>query len=155
LYDSRQHSSGGFAELQVPQADLEKAIQATSTMTPDQATAMSKATWNSLEFDTSGNHLIVGTDNGMTILLDGFEATVQRVFCPPTKTDRPAVSCFTPDDKTILTGNTDGTITCYDAKTGVVVKKLEGHKGPVGCIRPNPKFAQFASACTQTALWTW
>ena len=91
----------------------------------------------------------------MSVVLDGFEATVQRVFCPPTKTDRPAVCCFTPDDKTVLSGNDDGTITCYDVNTGSVVKKLEGHNGPVGCLSANPKYAQFASSCTNTALWMW
>ena len=155
LYDARQHSSGGFAELQVQQTDLEKAIQSQGTVTPDRASELSRATWNSIEFNASGNQLIVGTEKGMSIVLDGFEATVQRVFCPAMKTDRAAVSCFTPDDKTVLQGNDDGSITCYNAETGSVVKKLEGHNGPVSCIRPNPKFAQFASCCSSTALWTW
>lgn len=155
LYDARQHSSGGFAELQVQQTDLEKAIQSQGTVTPDRASELSRATWNSIEFNVSGNQLIVGTEKGMSIVLDGFEATVQRVFCPPVKTDRAAVSCFTPDDKTILAGNDDGSITCYSAESGSVVKTLEGHKGPVTCIRPNPKYAQFASCCSSTAVWTW
>lgn len=141
--------------MQVSRDSLEKAIQNQGGVAPDRALELSKSTWNSIQFNSSGNQLIVGTDKGLCIILDGFEATVQRVFCPSRSTDRAAVCCFTPDDKTVLSGNDDGTITCYDVNTGNVVKKLEGHSGPVGCIASNPKYAQFASACSNVALWTW
>lgn len=146
---------GGFAELKVEQGQLEKAIQDQGNVAPGQASELSQSKWNSIQFNASGNQLLVGTDQGMSIVLDGFEATVQRVFCPSRKVDRPAVSCFTPDDKSVLSGNDDGTITCYNIESGSVVKRLEGHNSAVGCIAANPKYAQFASCCTNTAVWTW
>lgn len=155
MYDARQYGAGAFAELQVQQNALEKAIQTQGGASPDHALELSKAKWHSLSFNGSGNQLIAGAEQGMSIVLDGFEATVQRVFCPAIKSDRPAVSCFTPDDRTVLAGTGDGSITCYSVETGSVVKKLEGHSTPVGCMQPNPRYAQFASCCANTVLWTW
>ena len=66
---------------------------------------------------------------------------------------KPASACFSADDQTVLIGNEDGSISCYDSVSGLPVKKLEGHVGHVGCIASNPKYAQIASACTNVALW--
>ena len=126
-----------------------------ANVAPDRAKQLSRGAWNSIEFNSKGDRLIVGTEHGMVLVLDGFEAHVQRVFGPVGKTDRPAVCCFTPDDKAILAGNGDGSITCYNVETGVTLKTLTGHTGAVNSIAANPKYAQFASCCSNTALWSW
>jgi len=153
LYDARNHSAGAFAELKVSQADLEKAIQSQINMTPEQAAELSKSDWHSITFNKSGSQIMVGADKGMSVVLDGFEGTVQRVLVA--KSQQPAVSCFTPDDKTIVAGNDDGSITCWDVGSGAVVKNLTGHNGPVNCVAANPRYAQLATACKDTALWLW
>lgn len=155
LYDARNYAAGAFAELKVSQVDLEKAIQSHVSATPDRTKTLSEADWTSLQFNESGNQILVGAEKGMSVLLDGFEGTVQRVLVGSKPTERAAVCCFTPDDKTILQGNEDGSISCWSVDTGTVVKTLTGHPGPVSCIAANPKYAQIASSCTQTALWTW
>lgn len=155
LYDARQYGAGGFAELQVNQDTIAKAIEAKGNVAPDRAQQLSKGAWKSIDFNMSGNQLIVGTEHGMALVLDGFEATVQHVFCPTTTVDRPAACCFTADDQTVLVGNGDGNINCYNVATGTMIKTLTGHTGPVSAIASNPKHAQFASCCSNTALWTW
>jgi WD40 repeat protein len=154
LYDARNYADGAFAELKLMQEDLEKSIQTQNpSLSLDQATILSKDEWTSLQFNKSGSQILVGTEKGMSIVLDGFEGTVQRVFSSSTQT--PAVSCFSSDDKTLLMGNEDGSVSCWNVETGAMVKRLEGHPGPVRCLASNPKYTQFASACKQTALWTW
>lgn len=155
LYDARNYSGGAFAELKVLQEDLEKNIQSYISASPDQASTLSKADWTSLSFNKSGNQILVGTALGISIVLDGFEGTIKGVYAGASSQSRPAVSCITPDDQTLLIGNDDGSIQCWNLATGVMQKRLEGHPGPVQCIAANPKFAQFASACKQTALWSW
>ena len=164
LYDARQYGVGGFAELTVAPEGIATAIAAQigGSMAKDYT---STASWTSLAFNASGNQLLAGTVEGLAIILDGFEATVQRVVAPTAKltttTDSTttqgsgAVCCFTSDDKTVLLGNLDGTISCYNVDTGTVVKSLTGHTGPITAMAANPKYAQFASACSTTALWSW
>jgi COMPASS component SWD2 len=153
LYDARNYGVGAFAELKITRDDIEKALQSFVSVSPDQLSTFSQADFTSLQFNTSGNKILAGTDRGMSFVMDGFEGTIQGVFVSTSQ--RPAVSCFSSDDKTVLVGNEDGSITCWDVETGSMMKRLDGHPGPVQCIASNPKFAQFASACTQTALWTW
>jgi COMPASS component SWD2 len=156
LYDARNYAAGAFAELKVAREDLEKAIQshAAATISQERAAELSRADWASMQFNASGNQILVGAGQGMSIVLDGFEGTVQRVLV-----DRPSSAssccCFTSDDKTVLQGNDDGSITCWSVESGTVVKRLEGHPGPVTCVAANPMYTQIASACANTALWTW
>jgi WD40 repeat protein len=152
LYDARNYAAGAFAELKVPQNDIEKAIR---LVAPDRSLDLGVATWNSIAFNTSGNQLLITADQGLCLLLDGFEGTVQRALVSSKPTSKAAVACFTPDDRTVLAGNENGTISCWNAETGGLIKTLEGHLGPVGCIAANPKYAQLASSCTNTALWIW
>lgn len=153
LYDARNYGAGAFAELKVNQEDIENVLRSQAGLAADRASLLSKVEWTSIEFNLSGNQILVGAEKGMSMILDGFEGTVQRVLVG--KSDRPAVSCITPDDKTLLQGNDDGTISCWSIESGSVVKTLEGHPASINCVAANPKYAQIASCCTQTALWTW
>jgi len=112
-----------------------------------------------MKFNKSGKQILVTTESGLVIMVDGYDGKVTNVFlsegangAPGTQ---PAAACFTSDDQTVLCGNEDGTISCWDVATGSLVKKLKGHVGHVACIASNPKYAQIASSCTNTALWLW
>jgi WD40 repeat protein len=99
---------------------------------------------------------MIGTDNSMLVLIDGYEGHIQRIIYDASNSSgRPAVATFSSDDKTVLSGNENGTISCWDLASGLSVKQLEGHLSCVNCIAVNPKFLQMASACTQTAIWRW
>ena len=145
LYDARNFSGGAFSEMKVTNADLQQAM--TTQRIPLPAQPM---TWKSLSFNASGNRMLVRTD-GYGIVLDGYEGTVQRIF----PSENSGSMCFTPDDQSVLVGNQNGTVDCWNLASGTLVKKLEGHTGPVGAVACNPKYAQVASSCSSTCLWLW
>jgi COMPASS component SWD2 len=155
LYDARNYSAGAFSELKVNHVDIEKLLRMQQNFAQDSVLQQSRAEWTSLNFNLSGNQILVGNKMGLSIILDGFEGTVQRVIQVPGRPTRPAVHCITPDDKVLLQGNDDGSISCWDIDSGTMIKTLQGHIGPVNCIKSNPKYAQLASSCSQTALWIW
>ena len=155
LYDARNHVAGAFAELKILEQDLETAIQSHINVVPERAKELSQGAWTSIKFNVAGDKILIGTENGMSLILDGFTGVIQRIIAGQNATERNAVSCFTPDDETLLLGNDDGTISCWNIQTGSVVKTLIGHIGPVSCLAANPKYSQFASACSQTAIWNW
>jgi len=126
----------------------------------------SLAQWTNMTFSPSGKGILVTMENGITLVLDSFEGHILHVFLSegPTSTTTsevtlptfPAVACYTSDDQSLLCGNENGTLSCYDVSTGKLRRKLDGHVGSrVSCIQSNPKFAQFASACSNVALWLW
>jgi WD40 repeat protein len=146
LYDARNYTGGAFSELQVSTKDMQTALQANNI-----PLSASSLTWNSISFNVSGNRMLVEADPGLAIVLDGFEGTIQNIFSGGQK----SAACFTPDDHSLVLGTDSGTIQCLDLNSGSVVRTLEGHKGPVGAIACNPKYAQLASSCTNTCLWIW
>ena len=149
MYDVRNFSGGSFSEMQVQSKVVEEAI-ATQRI----ATAPNKPlTWKSIDFNLSGNRILIETDPGLTLVLDGYEGTVERIF--QSKTGTSTCACFTPDDQSVLIGNDAGTIDCWNVQSGTLVKTLEGHLGPVGALKCNPKYSQIASSCTNTSLWIW
>mmetsp|Transcript_3808 Transcript_3808/g.5553 ORF Transcript_3808/g.5553 Transcript_3808/m.5553 type:complete len:331 (+) Transcript_3808:200-1192(+) len=142
LYDARNYTGGAFAELKVTTAQLEKEL------TPQ----MARSEWTSMKFNASGNQILVTGKNGLVLTLDGYEGTVQRSFSGKGTTS----ACWTTDDKTILTGADDGTISCWNADTGSVIRKLEGgNSGSISWVGVNPKYSMFASCDTNTAMWIW
>mmetsp|Transcript_48970 Transcript_48970/g.147509 ORF Transcript_48970/g.147509 Transcript_48970/m.147509 type:complete len:212 (-) Transcript_48970:256-891(-) len=157
LYDARQYGGGPFADLKVEQSAIDKAI-ISKGVTPELAMELSRAEWASMSFNKSGKQLLVSAKKGLSLVLDGFDASVTHAFIadganpalPPT---HPPAVCFTNDDKTILVGNEDGSLNSWNAQSGNLVRKFEGHSGRVGCVAANPKYAQFASTCSNTALW--
>lgn len=141
LYDARNFSSGAFAEMKLDQAALDAALPPAKAQTP----------WTNMTFNASGNQILISGGQGLALTLDGFDGTVKRTF-----TEQSALcSCFTSDDKYVLTGNEDGSISCWNVDSGILVKKLEGHPNPVTCVVTNPKYTMFASCGLNTALWSW
>ena len=126
---------------------------------PGLATELCKSKWKSIDFNKSGKQILVKTESGLVIIVDGYDGAVTNVFFSEGSDGAPTTgatgACFTPDGNTVLVGNGDGSISCWDAVYGILVKQLKGHVGPVGCIESNPKYAQIASSCTNTALWSW
>ena len=155
LYDARNHEAGAFTELKILEQDLETAILSHMNVPADRAKELSRSTWKSIKFNVAGDRILIGTKNGMSIILDGFTGAIQRIIVGQNPTELNAVSCFTADDETLLLGNLDGTISCWNIQTGAIIKILTGHVGPVSCLAANPSHNQIASACSQTAIWNW
>ena len=163
MYDARQYGSGAFSEMKLDSNTLLNAVQSKGqTAQPHIASELSRARWTSMNFNKSGKQILITTEVGLVLMVDGYDAQiVTHVFSaegtngPGSQSTKPASACFSSDDQTVLIGNEDGSISCYDAVSGLIVKKLEGHVGHVGYIASNPKYAQIASACTNVALWQW
>jgi COMPASS component SWD2 len=151
LYDARNYGAGAFAEFQVRHDDVEKHFKAAAAST-EAAALVGRAPWHHLAFNQSGNRILACADEGICLVIDGFEGTIQRVWRARSK--HLAVACFTADDQTVLAGQDDGSVACYDITSGSMVKTLTGHDGRVGALTSNPKMAQFASGCQQIALWS-
>ena len=126
LYDVRNFSGGAFSEMQVQSKDVQEAI-ATQRI----ANAPSKPlTWKSIDFNLSGNRILVESDEGLTLVLDGYEGTVQRIF--QSTAGNSTCACFTPDDQSVLIANDAGSIDCWNVQAGTMVKTLEGGDGGNG-----------------------
>jgi COMPASS component SWD2 len=138
------------------------AIQASFPyLQPMEASDLSGSHWKSMKFNKSGKQILITTDTGIVFMVDGYDSNKgTNVFLSEGINsslygNQPAVACFSSDDQTVLVGNENGTISCYDSLDGSLLRKLEGHVGRVGCVACNPKYAQIASACTNVALWLW
>jgi COMPASS component SWD2 len=145
LYDARNYSGGAFSELQVLTTAVREAMTTHRVSSPP----AEPLTFNSLKFNLSGNRMLAQSDQGLAVVLDGYEGTVQRIF-QSESSSRGTVSCFTPDDQSLLMGAEDGTINCWNIQSGIHVKQLKGNTGPVRAIDCNPKYQQIASSCTST-----
>ena len=159
LYDARNYNAGAFAELTVPTESLATTLQTAGLAVAD-AERLAQQPWQSMKFNASGNQILVTAGEGLCVLLDGFEGTVQKALMSSQNSNnslskRPAVACFSSDDQYVLQGREDGNIDCWSVALGTVYKTLDGHNGPVHCIATNPMYAQFASAYRETALWIW
>mmetsp|Transcript_19591 Transcript_19591/g.29673 ORF Transcript_19591/g.29673 Transcript_19591/m.29673 type:complete len:352 (-) Transcript_19591:42-1097(-) len=158
LYDARNYGSGAFAEMKVENATVLQSIT-NKMIRPDMAAELAKSTWTSMKFNKSGNQILVTTNKGLVLMVDGYDGKLTHTFIctnadgnPGTE---PSAACWSSDDKTILCGNEDGSLFVYDATSGDTLRKMKGHVGRVGCIASNPKYQQIASSCTNTALWLW
>jgi COMPASS component SWD2 len=144
--------------MTVERSKLLSAIQ-NKVPSSEVASQLCDSEWKRMQFNKSGKQILVTTNSGLIVMVDGYNGSITNVFVsdgckgntPSRKTSAPA--CFSEDDNTVFCGNEDGSISCLDATTGVLVKKLEGHVGGVTCIATNPKFQQIASTCTNTAIW--
>ncbi len=135
--------------MKVLAKDVEQALSSSNGVTA----SFDLTGWKSIAFNGSGNLMLVHTEAGLVLVLDGYDGTIQRIL--ESKSSKGTVSCFTPDDQFVLLGTEAGTIEVYDVQTGILVKQLEGHLGPVTALKCNPKYSQIASACTNTCLWIW
>ncbi|KAG8934376.1 hypothetical protein FRC02_010121 [Tulasnella sp. 418] len=62
---------------------------------------------------------------------------------------------FSPDGTRIASGTEDGTIAIWDAKTGILVRKLEGHSGWVNSVAFSPDGMLIASGSDDGDVATW
>lgn len=161
MYDARNYTVGPFAEMKTTRQDIESKVRGSGS-TPERAYALSKAEWTSMEFSKSGKQLLIGAMGGIALTLDGYEGSVIHSFQTETggsisgsttSQPQPMAACFTADDNSIICGNDDGTVSCYQADSGLLARKLRGHVDRVGAAAMNPKYMQFATACTNTAVW--
>jgi len=73
-------------------------------------------------------------------------------FRPPSRAERVA---FSPDGKSLISGNTDGTITVWDAETGTEVRTLKGHEKRIRSLVLSPDGKRIASGSGDGTIKIW
>ena len=149
LYDARNYQGGAFSEIKLTSKAVNEAMVTHRVPPPPpKALGSSPLAINKISFNESGSRILVHTLDGYSLVLDGYEGTVQRIF--RSSRGNAQVSCFTPDEKSLLVGSdTDGLVDVYDLQSGRSIATLEGshgsNTGPITALACNPKFAQIAS----------
>ena len=163
LYDARNYGGGAFSEWKITTQAIQDAMKIHRITNNPLSIDSPSLTIDKVEFDSTGDRILCQSKEGVALIIDGYEGTIQRIFEPSkslSTTSKGTVSCFTPDGKSVLMGNDIGTIDVYDIQSGSVVKQLtvdgEGNgndKSDVGvtALACNPKYQQIASSsCANT-----
>ena len=159
--------------MKVLRSDVEAKIRDVASThgtrcTPERAYALSRSEWTSLEFNRSGRQILACTKGGYALNIDEYKGSTLFAMLaeegganssvPSSSSSSSSSSmsaCFAADDKTLLCGNENGTVSCVDAETGAPQRMLRGHVDRVEAVVVNPRYAQITMACTNTALWIW
>lgn len=117
-----------------------------------------------LRFSPMATQLLIST-NKNALLLDAMKGTKvlhklscvvnnsQIRECFETDSSEDLKACFSPDEQFLMCGTEDGKIITLDNQTGQKIFEFSGHVGPVCTVAWNPKYAMFASACSNLSLW--
>jgi WD40 repeat protein len=178
LFDAREYQKGPFAEI-VPSRRawdasarrLEKVLSGPNASQNDASSRQSAgaagqlagqavqraldAQWNSLQFSTDGNDVLVNTNSDAMMILNAFDAEEAPVLITGRKNENSLSlgSSFSVDGKYVLAGQDENELTVYDSKSGDLVATHSGHTKPIGAIRCNPKYDMVATSCVHMALW--
>jgi WD40 repeat protein len=152
------HSSGGekherFPVVRVWDLDAGKEIFAGWKGGTAQAVAFSP----NGRFLIAGGTLAEGTgEDGVLEVWDLAEPTAPRTVCK-VRADRHVVFCLaiSPDGKTIATGGNDPAIKLWNATTGELLGKLEGHTGQVHSLAFSSDGKTLASAGGDKQVLIW
>jgi hypothetical protein len=102
--DARNLSGGAFSKMKVTSSDMQQAMvtQRVTNIPNDPL-----PTWDSIQFNASSNQMIVQAGD-LSMVLDGYKGTIQRIFQSSPQSKGGTVSCITPDDQFVLMGTQAG-----------------------------------------------
>jgi COMPASS component SWD2 len=157
LFDARNYENGPFQNVAPDSSLFESAIaKIAPTLSPSAVSQRyQQAPWTSFDFSTDGNNLLVNTQSDMLYVLDGFNPETDPIVLNGRRNDSGLRlgACFSSNSKQVLTGNEDNQVLIYDTLSGELKSTLDGHVAPVGCVKFNPKYDEFATGCVNTVLW--
>lgn len=122
LFDARNYENGPFQDILPDNKMIEKAIlNSNSTLSSSQIQKYLTCDWDSFEFSTDGNHILVNTKSDLFLVLDGFRNEVEPLAITNRKNDGfLSLGCgFSPDAKNIVTANDENEVLIYDYKKGL------------------------------------
>lgn len=111
--------------------------------------------WISLVFSPDGGTILLSTDSSQMYLIDAFTLeSVHMLTGYPNNENLRVRGDFSSDSKYVLCGGTDGHIHCWKTSTGTKLCRLIGdHQTSTQCVKFNPRYCMFASACTNMEFW--
>lgn len=120
-----------------------------------QETKAKEGNWISLAFSPDGGTVLLSTDSSQMTLIDAFTLeSIHLLTGYPNNSDLRIRGDFSGDSKYVLCGGADGHIHTWKTSTGTKLCRLVGdHQAPTQCVKFNPKFCMFASACTNMEFW--
>jgi COMPASS component SWD2 len=135
LYDCRSFDKGPFGSFQVAYPHVLE--------------------WTHLKFSPDGKLVLLAASENLVFLADSFTGQVLQTFSSHVnETGCVLEASFTPDSQYVFSGSEDGAIHVWrTAGPAEPVHVFHAHAAPVGCVAWNPKYAMFASACTNLCMW--
>jgi COMPASS component SWD2 len=133
------------------------------------ATAAMNASWTDFQFSGDATQILVSTNDDYTLVLDSYSYEEPPIIIHTPRSLESSAgghgmsmssdssssfgACFSADTNYVLVGNEDNGVSVYNRENGREVHQLNGHIGPVGVIKANPKYDCVATACSSIALW--
>ncbi len=156
LFDARNYEAGPFQNIVPEMSMLETAAVrgCPGILLPALQKSLQSA-WNTFEFSSDGNQLLVNTQSEMLLVLDGFRPEAEPVVLTRKNENNIQLgACFASNSKAVITANEDNELLILDKATGEPKAAPHvGHVSPIACIASNPKYDQIASGCINTVLW--
>jgi WD40 repeat protein len=156
LFDSRNYSAGPFQDI-VPESNLLETAMMKSNplLSGGQIKRSLHSAWNSFEFSTDGNSVLVNTNSDFVYVLDGFRPDVEPMaFYRKNENGLSLGACFAATGNFLVIASEDNnSISLCDTLTAEQKDVMTGHVSPVGCIQHNPRYEQLASGCVNAVLW--
>ena len=110
---------------------------------------------SSVSFSRDGERVLTGAGTGdNTVRVWNRRSTTELVRL--TNTGPNGVAALSPDGTLVATGGTDQTVQWWDAASGDLVRRLEGHAGDVTAVRfsPDGKLLASADAAGRGFVWS-
>jgi len=134
LFDVRAYEKGPFA-----------------TFSPD---LQGTKDFANVSFSHDGKLMLLATAQGLVAVLDAFSGELLHALSGhENEQGVPLAGCFSPDSQYVLCGAEDGSLWRWSVQTGQALARLDGHPGPVTCVKCNPTRMLLASACSLVCLW--
>ncbi|KAL5287999.1 WDR82.2 family protein [Megaselia abdita] len=111
--------------------------------------------WISVEFSPDGGSILLSTDSSLMVLIDAFTLESVHVLTGyPNNSDLRVRGDFSADSKYVFCGGNDGHIHVWKTLSGTKLCRFVGdHQSATQCVKHNPMFCMFASACTNMEFW--
>lgn len=124
------------------------------------------STWNYISFSPDGKTILIVTDGNHLRLVESYDGIITHTLTGHSNENvrnlnillsvfqrLPLRAAFTPCNKFVFVGGSDGTITFWLTDTGNVALKLKAdHAKPIQIVDFNPKYHMFASTCQDTVI---